>query len=52
MNIKILTVGPFVMNTHDEISQAIMDYSMGQNGFEKAPGWKSEIGKSSMIQAH
>ena len=45
-------VGPFVMNTHEEISQAIRDYSLGQNGFEKAPGWKSEIGKSSMIHAH
>ena len=44
--------GPFVMNSYDEISQAITDYSMGQNGFERAPGWKSEIGKSSMLHSH
>ena len=40
--------GPFVMNTYEEISQAIMDYSEGKNGFERAPGWRSEIGKSSL----
>ena len=44
--------GPFVMNSYDEISQAITDYSMGQNGFERAPGWKSDIGKSSMLHSH
>ena len=36
------------MNTYDEIRQAIMDYSQGKNGFERAPGWRSEIGKSSL----
>ena len=40
--------GPFVMNSYDEISQAITDYSMGQNGF----GWKSVIGKSSICYTH
>ncbi len=39
--------GPFVMNTYEEISQAIEDYSQGRNGFERAPGWRSEIGKAS-----
>ena len=38
-------IGPFVMNTADQIRQAIEDYSLGKNGFERAPGWQSEIGK-------
>jgi len=38
-------IGPFVMNTADQIRQAIEDYSFGRNGFERAPGWQSEIGK-------
>lgn len=52
INEPIVQHGPFVMNTYDEISQAITDYSMGQNGFERAPGWKSDIGKSSMLHSH
>ena len=40
--------GPFVMNTNDEIMQAIMDYRQGKNGFEKAAEWRSEIGQSAM----
>jgi len=35
--------GPFVMNSHEQISEAVMDYSQGRNGFERAPGWRSEI---------
>ena len=33
--------GPFVMNTNEQIQEAISDYRKGKNGFEKAPGWKS-----------
>ena len=33
------------MNTYEEISKAMTDYSQGQNGFEQAFGWRSEIGK-------
>ena len=35
-----------MMNSDSEITAAIADYSQGRNGFEKAPGWKSEIGRS------
>lgn len=37
--------GPFVTCSPQESRQAIYDYQLGQNGFEKAPGWRSEIGK-------
>ncbi|XP_003791971.1 pirin [Otolemur garnettii] len=40
----IVQHGPFVMNTREEISQAILDYRNGKNGFEKAKTWKSKIG--------
>ncbi|XP_072470415.1 pirin isoform X1 [Notamacropus eugenii] len=40
----IVQHGPFVMNTEAEISQAIIDFRSGKNGFEKARTWKSKIG--------
>lgn len=36
--------GPFVMNTNEEISQAILDFRSAKNGFERAKTWKSKIG--------
>uniref|UniRef100_A0A8D0EC43 Pirin n=1 Tax=Salvator merianae TaxID=96440 RepID=A0A8D0EC43_SALMN len=36
--------GPFVMNTQEEILQAIDDFRNARNGFEKATTWKSKIG--------
>ncbi|KAM9668850.1 pirin isoform X2 [Muntiacus reevesi] len=36
--------GPFVMNTDEEISQAILDFRNARNGFERAKTWKSKIG--------
>ena len=44
-SINICTIGPFVMNTQEEIYQAMSDYTHGKNGFERAPGWASKIGK-------
>ena len=39
--------GPFVMNSQQELFQAMEDYSEGKNGFEGAPEWASMIGRSS-----
>ncbi|KAI1302109.1 hypothetical protein EDD11_005738 [Mortierella claussenii] len=33
--------GPFVMNTKEEILSTYADYRDGQNGFERAPYWRS-----------
>ncbi|KAI0797680.1 RmlC-like cupin domain-containing protein [Abortiporus biennis] len=40
----VVQYGPFVMTTREEIQKTFIDYQMGQNGFEKAHKWKSEIG--------
>jgi len=41
----ILQYGPFVMTNQAEIQQTLVDYRLGQNGFERAHSWKSQIGK-------
>jgi redox-sensitive bicupin YhaK (pirin superfamily) len=33
--------GPFVMNNREQLHQAMSDYQMGRNGFERAPSWSS-----------
>jgi quercetin 2,3-dioxygenase len=38
--------GPFVMNTAEEIQQAMLDYSMNQNGFEGASNFISIISQN------
>ena len=43
---KVVQYGPFVLNTQEEVYQAMLDYQSHQNGFERAKGWQSEIGKS------
>jgi hypothetical protein len=45
---KVVQYGPFVMNTEAEVQQALMDFRTYSNGFERARGWQSEIGKDSM----
>ncbi|KAI0695929.1 RmlC-like cupin domain-containing protein [Cytidiella melzeri] len=40
----IVQYGPFVMTTKEEIQKTLIDYQLGQNGFEKAHKWQSEIG--------
>ena len=39
----IVQHGPFVMNTEQEILEAIADYQLGRNGFERALSWVSDI---------
>jgi len=46
LNEPVVQHGPFVMTTPEEIQQAFNDYSLGRNGFERAPGWHSEIGRT------
>lgn len=46
LNEPIAQYGPFVMNTEEEIKQALLDYELGQNGFENAKTWKSEYLKN------
>ena len=43
---KVVQYGPFVLNTQEQVYQAMLDYQSHSNGFERAAGWKSEIGKS------
>ena len=45
---KVIQYGPFVLNSQEEVYQALMDYQTQSNGFERAAGWQSEIGKSMM----
>ncbi|WOO84656.1 Pirin [Vanrija pseudolonga] len=40
----VVQYGPFVVNTQKQVMEALSDYGKGQNGFERAPGWKSKIG--------
>jgi len=41
----IVQYGPFVVNSRDEVMQAMTDYQTHANGFERANGWRSELGK-------
>uniref|UniRef100_A0A672T7X6 Pirin n=1 Tax=Sinocyclocheilus grahami TaxID=75366 RepID=A0A672T7X6_SINGR len=43
--IYLFVSGPFVMNTQEEIDQAISDYRSATNGFERAKVWQSKIGQ-------
>ncbi|PGH08285.1 hypothetical protein AJ80_07881 [Polytolypa hystricis UAMH7299] len=42
---KVVQHGPFVMNSQEGVYQAMVDYQTNSNGFERAKGWNSEIGK-------
>lgn len=42
---KVVQYGPFVLNSQDDVHQAVVDFQSHANGFERAKGWRSEIGK-------
>ncbi|KAJ6781530.1 hypothetical protein PWT90_05017 [Aphanocladium album] len=43
---EVVQYGPFVLNSKEEVMQAIVDFQTHSNGFERSEGWQSEIGKS------
>ncbi|OHE92616.1 pirin [Colletotrichum orchidophilum] len=43
---EVVQYGPFVLSSKAEVYQALMDYQTHSNGFERAEGWQSEIGKT------
>src|SRR6202022_2524229 len=45
LNQRVVQHGPFVMTSEEGIYEAMSDYSSNSNGFERAKGWSSEIGK-------
>jgi len=45
MNEEIVSYGPFVLSSEEQLDQTFEDFQDGKNGFENAPGWKSEIRK-------
>ncbi|KFZ10405.1 hypothetical protein V501_05215 [Pseudogymnoascus sp. VKM F-4519 (FW-2642)] len=45
---KVVQYGPFVLNSQEQVYDALRDYQNHQNGFERAKGWQSEIGKRMM----
>jgi len=42
----VVQYGPFVLSSKEDVYKALMDYQTHSNGFERAKGWQSEIGKS------
>lgn len=42
----VVQYGPFVVSSREEVMQAMFDYQTHTNGFERAEGWASEIGKT------
>lgn len=47
----IIQHGPFVETSQEKIYKAFTDFQSGSNGFERAVGWESEIGKR-MLKNH
>lgn len=42
----VVQYGPFVLTDPTQVRQAMIDFSTYSNGFERAEGWASEIGKA------
>ncbi|KAL1591758.1 RNA pol II transcription cofactor [Paraconiothyrium brasiliense] len=45
LNQPVVQYGPFVMTSRAEIEQAVSDFRMGENGFERAATWASRATK-------
>ncbi|KAI9769622.1 MAG: hypothetical protein M1840_003858 [Geoglossum simile] len=45
---KVVQYGPFVLNTQDQVYQAMQDFQSHSNGFERGKGWRSEIAKGTL----
>ncbi|KAL2444415.1 Pirin [Exophiala dermatitidis] len=45
LNQNVVQYGPFVTTSKDAVVQALMDFQTASNGFERAKGWESDIGK-------
>jgi hypothetical protein len=43
INEPVVQYGPFVMNTREEIMEAMRDYQSNSNGFERSRKWQSSI---------
>ncbi|WVQ80375.1 hypothetical protein IAT38_002480 [Cryptococcus sp. DSM 104549] len=43
LNQPIVQYGPFVVTSQIQAMEAVRDFQLGQNGFERAVGWKSKI---------
>jgi len=43
MNEPVYSRGPFVLSSQSDLEKTFREYSLGQNGFENAPGWRSQI---------
>jgi len=46
----VIQYGPFVVTSSEEVYQAMRDYQSNMNGFERARGWQSEIGKTMLAR--
>lgn len=43
---QVVQYGPFVLNSREGVMEAMGDFQSHSNGFERAKGWRSEIGKT------
>ncbi|KAJ3334743.1 hypothetical protein HDU93_007330, partial [Gonapodya sp. JEL0774] len=46
LNEPVVSRGPFVMNTNQEILECIADFQAKKNGFEMAENWQSDLSKN------
>lgn len=42
---EVVQYGPFVLGSEEQVEQAMVDFQRCRNGFERARGWKSRVGR-------